>query len=473
MGAHASYSHSNKNKDWNLISFSTSSINNQLKTTISEFGYHVIATSGSEWLDLTPNKLIEPTILLFGRDDFPRKKLIKILDHSFGSPSVGVFAESCVQIDSEFTCRFDDFFELPCSRLEMKARLDRVLRLYHPGINLDQDEILAEFAKLNLIGESPSFVVILHDVKRFSKFDAPILLTGETGTGKELIARAVHYQSKRRDFPFIPVNCGALPDNLVENELFGHEKGAYTDACVAQKGLVEQADDGTLFLDEVDSLSQKAQISLLRFLQDNEFRPLGGKQFRTANVRIIAATNADLAEKVAEDEFRNDLYYRLNILPLNLPPLRERKQDIFLLATHFLDKFARQYGFDRRRLSPVTLNWMMHHAWPGNIRELENFILRACLTSDGKMIHRHSTEDNKVDLQKDNFFQCIDWHGEANFADAKTYVIAEFEKNYLHWLLRETNGNVSDAARRCGKERRALGKLLKKYSIDKSKYYPD
>ena len=456
--------------DWKLITFSKSVLDAEVKTTISNFGYQVATTDGTKWLNIAPEKLNQPTILLFDRDNFPRNKIITILDHLCSAPSVGVIAESCNQHGRELAYRCDDFIEWPCSHPDFKARLERVLRFYHPSAYLDSNKIVAEFSKLNLIGESPVFVNILREISRYSTCDAPVLVAGETGTGKELVARAIHYQSNRRDYPFIPVNCGAIPDNLIENELFGHEKGAYTDAAGAQQGLIEQARGGTLFLDEVDSLSQRAQISLLRFLQDQEFRPLGGKQLKRANVRIVAATNAVLSDKVANGNFRNDLYYRLHILPLNLPALRHRKEDILLLANHFLDKCVNLYGNGRKQLHPATLQWMLQQDWPGNIRELENFILREYLANDGMLI---ISDKIAGDIKGDNnssMFQAIVWHDEMAFSDAKARVISEFEKNYLDWLLRKTGGNVSDAARYAGKERRALGKLLKKYAIDKSKY---
>jgi DNA-binding NtrC family response regulator len=312
---------------------------------------------------------------------------------------------------------------------------------------------------------------MLQDIKQFAKYDAPVLLTGETGTGKELVAWAIHNQSNRQEHAFIPVNCGAIPDNLFENEFFGHVKGAYTDAGLTQQGLVEQAESGCLFLDEVDSLSAKAQVALLRFLQDQEFRPLGGRQFRKANVRIVAATNTDLTAKVANGEFRSDLYYRLNILQLNLPSLLQRMQDIPLLCNYFLEKFYRQYGGERRQFSLATLNWMMQQPWPGNIRELENFILRAYLANDGTLVTHDRTDNDRAECLNNHLLLNMDWDTDGQFANAKTHVVEEFEKTYLDWILRKTKGNVSDAAKQAGKERRSLGKLLKKYAINKAKYY--
>ncbi len=463
------YNHFNNN-GWKIITFSNSIIDSEVKSTISGFGYPVRITNGDEWVNVDPVKIIEPTILLFDKKDFPRKKLINILDHSFSVPSVGIFAENYEYFDREIANRCSDFVEWPCNNLEFRARLERIMRFYHPASTPDKNQILDEFSKLNLIGESSLFIKVLHNINKFSKSDAPVLITGETGTGKELVARAIHYQSNRLDYPFVPVNCGAIPDNLIENELFGHARGAYTDAGAAQKGLIEEAEGGTLFLDEVDSLSPKAQVSVLRFLQDQEYRPLGSKQIKRANVRIVAATNADLSDKVSNGSFRNDLYYRLNILLLDLPALRDRKEDITLLADHFLEKFSNQYGNGRKRLHPRTVDWMIQHDWPGNIRELENFILREYLANDALIICCHETTEAENESNR-IIFNGVDWNKEGGFSAAKAHIISEFEKNYLDWLLRKTKGNVSDAAKQSGKERRALGKLLKKYAIDKSKYY--
>jgi two-component system response regulator GlrR len=311
-----------------------------------------------------------------------------------------------------------------------------------------------------MIGRSEAFLKAEAVIDKIAMFDAPVLIEGETGTGKELAARAIHYRGTRRNGPFVPVNCGALPDQLIENELFGHRRGAYTDAREDQPGLVATARAGTLFLDEIDMLSPKGQVTLLRFLQDQQFRPLGARREQQADVRIVAACNRNLEQQAADGAFRLDLLYRLKLLHLKLPPLRERTGDIALLATHFLDAGAARFGKPAIPLGAATLEWFERYAWPGNIRELENLILREFLLAEGSLISipaRNAAERGAPAPR-----------AVLNYRDAKQQAITEFESRFLARLIEQTNGNVSAAARISGTERRHLGRLLKKYRIAKS-----
>jgi len=313
------------------------------------------------------------------------------------------------------------------------------------------------------IGESNVFRTMLAILSRIARYDATVLISGETGSGKEMAARAIHYQGGRRERPFIPVNCGALPDQLVENELFGHARGAYTDARESQIGLIAQAEGGTLFLDEVDTLTVKAQVSLLRFLQDGQYRRLGSSRSETADVRIVAACNSDLRQSVDQGCFRADLYYRLTAMELQVPPLRTREYDAVLLARHFVAESARQYRRPVQDLHPETERWLLHYAWPGNVRELHNRIQREFLLSDGPdILVRELVPDNDRRRQLDRRLACPTT---LNFNEAKQQVVNAFERSQLQRLMREAAGNVSNAARLAGKERRALGKLLKKHGI--------
>ena len=323
----------------------------------------------------------------------------------------------------------------------------------------------------NLIGSSPAFTDALHLIRRVARSDATVLIQGETGTGKELAARAIHYLGRRRNFPFIPVNCGALPDSLVDNELFGHARGAYTDAREPSGGLIADAEGGTLFLDEVEALSTKAQVSLLRFLHDGTFRPLGGRQLLHAKVRIIAASNIDLAELVRAGAFRADFMYRLRLLAVEMPPLRERRGDIALVARNFVRKLSSQYRQDKR-LDDASVTALERHAWPGNVRELENVLHRAFLLSDDDTVQvDDSSFDASRTQQRRNCTAPADSPAApADFSTAKARAIGEFERAYLIRTLQSYSGNVSAAARSCGKERRAFGKLLRKYGIDKELY---
>ena len=319
-----------------------------------------------------------------------------------------------------------------------------------------------------MIGHSEPFRATLRLIRKLATCDATVLIQGETGTGKELAAHAVHYLSGRRDRPFVPVNCGALPDSLVENELFGHARGAFTDACDATQGLVADADGGTLFLDELEVLTTRAQVALLRFLQDSVYRPLGARRSIQANVRVIGASNQDLRTLVREGRFREDLLYRLRIMTIKMPPLRERTGDIPLLAQYFLEKFAAKYPGMERRISADMMQLLRGYEWPGNVRELENVMHRAVLASDG---HEISCDDTDLGVAA----ACAAPHLQvepdveftSNFGVAKARAIEQFERAYVAWAMDTYRGNVSEAARGSGKERRAFGRLVKKYGIAK------
>ena len=309
-----------------------------------------------------------------------------------------------------------------------------------------------------IIGTSPAHAFMVERLRRIAETEAPALIEGETGSGKELAARAIHYGGLRSARPFVPVNCGAIPEALIEAELFGHERGAFTDARHARAGLVAEADGGTLFLDEVDALSSKAQVTLLRFLQDQRYRPLGTARELTTDVRVVAASNRPLATLVAEGSFRADLMYRLKILHLVLPPLRDRVEDIALLAAHFIRRFSSKYGLPDKPLPPTTLQWLRAQPWPGNIRELENWVHREFLMGGG------------IPLRQDEALATAaagDWDdsGFMRFQLAKAEAVRQFEQAYLQRALRQADGNVTRAAQMVGKERRAFGKLLKKHGI--------
>jgi len=315
---------------------------------------------------------------------------------------------------------------------------------------------------VDLIGQSPAFQHLMRHVTKMASAAAPVLIQGETGCGKELVARALHYLGPRSDKPFLPINCGAIPDSLIEAELFGHDRGAFTDAKHARQGVVTQANGGTLFLDEIDTLSPKAQITLLRFLQDFRYRPLGRSVELACDVRIIAAANRPLESAVADGGFRRDLLYRVNILVLAIPALRDRPGDAELLADHFVRKFAAKYNLGARRLHPETRRWMRTYDWPGNVRELENLVHRQLLLAD----------DDEILYCGDRTLPVESGAVTDTFRSAKARAVAEFERTYLVRVLAETNGNVSSAARLAGKERRAFARLVKKHRIDTAQYRP-
>ena len=275
--------------------------------------------------------------------------------------------------------------------------------------------------------------------------------------------RAIHYGGLRRNFPFVPVNCGTIPDTLVESELFGHLKGAFTDARADAPGLVSAAEGGSLFLDEVDSLSPRAQVALLRFLQDWTYRPVGSRIERKADVRIIAATNSPLEELAASGTFRPDLLYRLRILSLKLPPLRERGDDAMLLAKEFLQRCRLKYECTAKEIDDVHCKWFLRYPWPGNVRELEGLIYREAMVSDDQILcldppGSYSDERRRCGDRRGGVFNGM------SYASAKAQVLNQFDRQYLSSLIEQTRGNISHAARLAGKERRSLGKLLKKHA---------
>jgi len=336
-------------------------------------------------------------------------------------------------------------------------------------------------ALAKLVGEAPAFLTSIRHLPDMARSEATVLITGETGTGKELVARAVHYLSARAAFPFVPVHCGSLPDTLLEDELFGHERGAFTDAHTQRRGLIAQAEKGTLFLDEVEAMSLKAQVALLRLLQDKKFRALGSSREEQADIRVVAATNAPLEQLVQAGSLRPDLYYRLCVFSVYLPSLRERKEDIMVLSSHFLKKHAPRQAGPEPQLAPEAREALLAYDWPGNVRELESAIIRGIHLSQTNLIGVNDLGIlSKTESQLHVPVTIVSSEA-CSFKAMKQKTIEAFEREYLKRLMHEHQGNVSHAAAAAGKERRELGKMLKKYHIDpkqfrlpdKSDFFPD
>ena len=358
-------------------------------------------------------------------------------------------------VSSALAGGLDDFLLCPFRRAEMIPRIERLLTRAPQRGDTPRPSRLD-----GLVGDAECFARQVDKIALFARADATVLIGGETGTGKELFARAIHYLSARKGKPFVPVNCGALPDQLFENERFGHLRGAFTNAFSHQDGLVAEANGGTLFLDEIDTLSASAQTKLLRFLQTRQYRPLGSPKSGVADLRVIAATNADLRRLVEERRFREDLYYRLNILSLSIPPLRQRLDDIPALAAHFV----RQHVDEARRglisVSADALRKLQRYTWPGNVRELEGTIQRALVLSPARVLEPEHLEVPGVPDTPAT-------HDAASLREAKASAVREFERRYLTQILAVCHGNVSRAARTAGKERRAFQRLLDKHGLDR------
>ncbi len=313
-----------------------------------------------------------------------------------------------------------------------------------------------------LIAQSDVMLSVLKSVEIVSPTRVPVLISGETGVGKEIIARSIHAMSPRRDAPFIAVNCGSIPHDLVETELFGHEAGAFTDAKTSHEGRFERADSGTLFLDEVNSLSLKAQVALLRVLQENRFERIGGKKLITCNVRVIAATNHDLSQLVEEGKFRRDLFYRLNVVPLHIPPLRERPEDMRPLVNLLIGRFSRRYHSEIKTLTSSAMTTLLDHDWIGNVRELENVLERSFLFTEGKVIHRIFFD--LAPLSVSNLEKI------PNIKRAKKRAADKVERQILEQAMQQNLGKIEDIANFLNLSTRAVYQKLQYHGIDSHQY---
>jgi Nif-specific regulatory protein len=354
--------------------------------------------------------------------------------------------------------------QLGASMIAQTMRIEHAIRgerekLREENLHLKQ-ELKEKYDFTNIIGNSNPMKLVYEQISQVAKSNATVLLRGESGTGKEMIANAIHYNSLRSKKPFIKINCAAVPETLIESELFGHEKGAFTGADRQKKGRFELADGGTLFLDEIGDLPVQTQIKLLRVLQEREFERIGGTETIKANIRLITATNKNLEEAIANGEFREDLYYRLNVFSIFLPPLRERKSDILLLAEHFLEKYEIEHNKRIRRISTPAIDMLMSYHFPGNVRELENAIERAVLVCDTNVIHGHHLPPT---------LQTAEVSGTVTDLTLGS-AVAAFERDMIQDALKSTKGNVAQAARNLDTTQRILGYKIKRYGIDTMRF---
>jgi Nif-specific regulatory protein len=343
-------------------------------------------------------------------------------------------------------------------RLRQTAQEERQ-RLMDENLRL-REELKDRFHPSNIVGNSREMREVFTLIEQVSRVDTSVLVRGESGTGKELVANAIHYHSHRANGPFIKVNCSALPETVIESELFGHEKGAFTGATATRKGRFELASGGTIFLDEIGDLSPATQIKLLRVLQEREFERVGGTKSIQTNVRVITATNRNLERLIETGKFREDLYYRINVFPIHLPPLRKRRTDILLLADYFVEKYNKIHNKTIRRISTPAIDMLTSYHWPGNVRELENCIERAALLSRDNVIHGHHLPPS---------LQTAEASG-TRPTDTLEEALGNFERELVIEALKESRGNQAKAAERLKISERIMGLRIRKYEIDPKRF---
>ena len=381
--------------------------------------------------------------------------LFRAIQRCSGSPpTIAVLNDgSPAEITDLLALGAADFLLAPLEQSQVIPRIERFLN--HPqSQELSVKELKSRLGLNGFVGESSALMSEIKKVPAIAACNASVLVVGESGSGKELCARAIHYLSARAARPFIAVNCGAIPAELVENELFGHESGAYTGATASTEGIIQEAEGGTLFLDEIDTLPALSQVKLLRFLQEREYRRVGSRKLCKANIRVVAATNCNFKEALASGKFRQDLYYRLNTVTLTMPSLRDRSDDIPRLANHFLKKFSLEFERASAEFSPGAMQKLLGYDWPGNVRELENIIARSVLLAE------HNPITATEILLPEHVGSAT-----GSLRELKALMIAQFERRYISQLLAVYQGNISRAARAANKHRRAFWELMRKHQI--------
>ena len=360
-----------------------------------------------------------------------------------------------------------DYIQKPFALDHLKLVLNRTME--ERQLRKENRELKAELNQRykfhNIIGKSASMQKIFAQIEKVAPTNASVLIHGESGTGKEMIARAIHTYSLRKDKPFMGVDCVSIPDHLLESELFGYEKGAFTGANARRIGLLESTEGGTFFMDEVTEIDYDVQAKLLRMLQERQFRRVGGRDLINTDIRILAATKRDPLQAVHDKIFREDLYYRLNVIPIELPSLRERKEDIPLLVQHFIKSAMELTNSEEAtKIESDALNALIRYDWPGNIRELKNIIERLCIMATDNCI---TIDDIPQDMRgsQSSFSADKDWLNELQFKEAKEKWLEQFEKDYLENALKKYNGNISKAAINCGVNRRTFHRLMVKYEV--------
>ncbi|MFC1744459.1 sigma-54-dependent transcriptional regulator [Candidatus Riflebacteria bacterium] len=408
--------------------------------------------------DINMPKMSGLELLEVVRKNFPN--ILVILLTAYGSEKIAVDAMKNGAYDYIPKPFDNDVLMLSVERALEKALLAR-------KVNQLEKVISERFSFHSILGKSPAMQKIFDIIEKVGESQITVLVTGENGTGKEMICKALHYNSSSRDRPFIKLNCAALPETLIESELFGYEKGAFTDAYKQKLGKFELANQGTLFLDEIGDMSLVTQAKILRVLQEQEFERIGGDKTIKVDVRVIVATNKDLKAAIKKKEFREDLYFRLNILNIEVPPLRERKEDIPLLIEHFIKKFNKKFAKNIEGYDSGFLKKLLNYHWPGNVRELENTIERCMVLSDSDVLSEEFFIQQNED--KDGHLETRDFSYEhlfrLPFKEAKNIVVSNFEAAYIESYYQECNGNISQASQKAGMHRKNFYEKLKEYKI--------
>jgi len=431
----------------------------------SEVDWDILtALSAREALQVLNSRTVDLMLVDFKMPDMDGMELLSLVKQNGKGPTIVMMtAYGVIEVAVDAIKRGAyDFVTKPLDETRLLLTLQKAME-YQVLIseNRNLQKLIRETGLFqNMVGASPAMERVFETIRMVSKTDATVLITGESGTGKELVAKAIHRRSERSEAKFVPVNCPALPENVLESELFGYSKGAFTDARQDKIGLFQEANRGTLFLDEIGDLPVNLQTKLLRVLQEREIKPLGSPKNVKVDVRVLASTNRNLKELMAQGTFREDLYYRLNVISIHLPPLRERQEDIPLLAGRFLKKYSAEYGKEGIKLAPGVMDELLRNDWPGNVRELENSIRRAIILCRGPVI---TLSELGPEAQK----ACLDSEDlkDLSYRDAKNQILERFNKEYLSAVLSENQGNVTHAARKCGLERQAFQQILRRYGI--------
>jgi len=421
-----------------------------IKRNLDAHGYRVyIALSVGEAMKILEENSIDLVVTDFKMPDVSGLDLVRYVRENLKSTEVMMitgYATISGAVDA-IKIGADEYLAKPFTDDELLTAVERCLSKLHMRLlgQTQKDNKVAN--QYGLIGESKAIQKVFKAIKKASSTSATVLITGESGTGKELIARAIHYNSPRASAPFVPINCGGIPEGLLESELFGYIKGAFTGATETRAGFFQSAEGGSIFLDEISETSFSMQVKLLRVLQDKEICMIGSNRTQKVNVRILAATNKDLLKLIDKGAFREDLFYRLNVITLAIPPLREREQDIIILATYFVSKFSREFGKKTPQFSDKTLNALKQYYWPGNVRELENMMQQIVVMNDGDLIdvpdlpaHMRFTTPKKSNLRK---------------------TLQDVELEYINNVLASVNGNKTRASEILKIDRKTLREKLK------------